>query len=173
MNAAVPEKRAASESLDALLGEDQALGSVTQRPASTSLGALFVLCRALSGFAWVFAFWLLWPELAQEASVEADERALVFWLIAGVAAFWAVALLGLAWSIWRGSNGARVLGMIGLTISISSAAVGYFASGQEITIRTTLVTLALDILGLLALSSRAAREWARARRGDSRPAPRQ
>lgn len=164
MNAAVPEKRAASESLGALLVEDQAPGLETRRPASTALGSLFVLCRALSGFAWVGAFWLLWPELAGEAGLKADERVLVFWLIAGASAFWAFVLLALAWLIWRGGNAARVLVMIGLTISTISAAVGYFAAGQEITIRTTLVTLAFDILVLLALSSRASREWARGRR---------
>ena len=46
-------------------------------------------------------------------------------------------------------------------VSVASAAIGYFANGEEITIRTTLLTLALDILVLLALSSRDARAWAR------------
>ncbi len=51
--------------------------------------------------------------------------------------------------------------MLGLTVSIITAAVGYFANGEEITVRTTLVTLALDILVLLALSSRPSRAWSR------------
>ena len=69
--------------------------------------------------------------------------------------------LTFAWSIWRGSNLARVLMMCGVTISTISAATSYFVNGEQITIQTTLLTVALDILVLLALSSRDARVWAR------------
>ena len=60
--------------------------------------------------------------------------------------------------------------MILATLSIVVSWLDYVA-GQEITIRTTLVTLALDILVLLALSSRAARAYAqRPRRPRHQPA---
>jgi hypothetical protein len=59
--------------------------------------------------------------------------------------------------------------MIFATLSITAAAIDYFADGADITIRTTLVTLALDILVLLALSSRAARAYARRPRPRARP----
>jgi hypothetical protein len=73
-----------------------------------------------------------------------------------------------AWLIWRGSNTARVITMSVLTISIATAAVSYFSLGEQITVQTTLLTVALDILVLLALSSREARAWARRPRSSRR-----
>jgi hypothetical protein len=51
--------------------------------------------------------------------------------------------------------------MLFATINITIAAIDSFTGDTEVTIRTTFVTVALDILILLALSSRNARAWAR------------
>ena len=67
----------------------------------------------------------------------------------------------LAVLVYFGNNAARLAVMIVATLSITLAATDYFTGGEDITLRTTLVTLALDILVLLALSSRAARAYAR------------
>ena len=97
--------------------------------------------------------------------IDAEAAPIAFWLIIGAVVIGVLALMLLAWAIWRGSNFARVLVMFSLTFSIITAAVEYFANGAEITIRTTLLTVSFDILVLLALSSNDARAWARRGRG--------
>ncbi|NLA65474.1 MAG: hypothetical protein GX862_06020 [Leucobacter sp.] len=154
-------KRSAAEPVDTLLGHEAAAAASAKRPAALTLGAAFVFARALAGLLWIASFSVLWPDLVRLADVETDEAALVYWLIVGVGALGVVALAVLGWAILRGSNFARVLVMFGLMLSTIAAAVGYFVNGEEITIRTTLLTLALDILVLLALSSRDARNWSR------------
>jgi hypothetical protein len=58
--------------------------------------------------------------------------------------------------------------MVFATLSITLSAIDYFGADAEITLRTTLITLALDILVLLALSSRNARAYARRPRAAKR-----
>ena len=67
----------------------------------------------------------------------------------------------LAVLIYRGYNWARVLVMLYAVVSISGAFATWWVGGQDIRIETTLVTLSLDILVLLALSSRQAAAYAR------------
>ena len=69
--------------------------------------------------------------------------------------------LALAVLVWFGSNWARIVVMLFATISITAFVDRMVTGGAEITLRTTLITLALDILVLLALSSRNARAYAR------------
>ena len=165
MNVGSHRKRAANEPVEALLGRDeQAPTTDSVRPLSITLGALFVLGRGVAGLVWIAAFLLTWPTIAAEDDVTADIRPLVFWLVLGVGVVAVLISFAFAWSIWRGSNLARVLMMCGVTISTITAATSYFANGEQITIKTTLLTVALDILVLLALSSRDARAWARVRR---------
>lgn len=153
-------KRPANEPLETLLTHSE--GSeihVVSRPAAIVLGALFVFGRGLAGLFWLAVLFLLWPTIAKEAEVPSEDQALVLGIILAVGGIAACASLGLAWLIWRGSNFARVLVMFGVTISIVAAAIDYFVYGVTITIQTTLLTLSLDILVLLALSSRDARMW--------------
>lgn len=159
-----PLKRPAMEPVAVLIEREQPVDSVSKRPVSTTLGALFIFGRALAGALWFGAFLLLWNDIATDAKLTADERVLVFSLVLGVSGVGVLVLVLLAVAIWRGSTLARVLVMLGLTLSIATAAVEYFATGQQITIRTTLLTVALDILVLLALSSKDSRAWARRRR---------
>ena len=60
-------------------------------------------------------------------------------------------------------NAARILVLFVSTMGIIAAAVDVFSGGPQITIKTTLLTLSLDILILLALSSRSARAYSRRR----------
>lgn len=156
-----PTKRAAVEPASALVEYERAAAAPTRRPASTVLGAVFVFTRACAGLLWIGAFLLALPELAAEVKLDDEETRVVAWFVSLVSGVGVLALLVLTWLIWRGNNTARILVMSGLTLSIMSAAIGYFAMGEEITIRTTLAVLALDILVLLALSSRDSRAWAR------------
>ena len=155
-------KRAASEPVEVLVTrDDESRSASSPRPLSTTLGALFVFGRGISGLVWIGAFLLAWPEIAAEAHVTAEERPIVFWLVLSIGVLAALSSLVFAWSIWRGSNLARVLVMCGVTLSTITAASSYFANGEQITIQTTLLTVSFDILVLLALSSRDARAWAR------------
>ncbi|WP_312677807.1 hypothetical protein [Microbacterium sp.] len=56
--------------------------------------------------------------------------------------------------------------MVFSTLSIVSSFVAWWAQGQEITLQSTFLSLSLDILILLALSSQSAAAYAR--RGEKR-----
>lgn len=162
MTARTNRKRSANELVEVLLTQSEGTEVLSPtRPVSIVLGSLFVFGRGLAGLLWVGVFFLAWPELAAEAGVEDDVRTPVLWIFLSVGLLFSLISLFIAWSIWRGSNLARVFVMIGVTISTITAAVGYFVNGDTITIKTTLLTVALDILVLLALSSHDARAWAR------------
>lgn len=155
-------KRAANEPVEVLVARDiESQPTTHARPHSITLGALFVFGRGIAGLFWIGAFLLAWPSIADEEKITADERPFVFWLVLIIGAIAALTSLVFAWSIWRGSNLARVIVMCGVTLSTITAATSYFANGEQITIQTTLLTVSLDILVLLALSSRDARSWAR------------
>lgn len=169
MSARTDRKRPANEPVEVLLTSNEGAElRVPTRPPSITLGGLFVFGRGLAGLLWLGAFYLMWPEIAEQADVSADENTAVLWLILGAGGLASLVLLVIAWSIWRGSNLARVVVMFGVTISTTTAAVGYFVNGETITMQTTLLTVALDVLVLLALSSRDARAWARRPRGPRR-----
>lgn len=160
MSAQQERKRPANEPLEVLLSEnDQAVVQVVSRPTSIVLGALFVFGRGLAGLFWLLVFYMAWPALAKEAEVSSEDQALVLGIILAIGGIAALVSLCFAWFIWRGSNFARLMVMFGVTISITTAATGYFLNGDTITIHTTLLTVAFDILVLLALSSRDARAW--------------
>lgn len=159
--ASAGEKRTAFEPAQALLGPEDPRSRPKQRPISTTLGALFVIGRAVVGVIWVVAFVFQWIDFARAEGIDADVTTGVLTLVGAVSGVGIIILLVLGGLIWRGSNVARVVTMCGLTLSIISAAVGYFVQHQEITIHTTLLTVSFDILVLLALSSRDARTWAR------------
>ncbi len=87
---------------------------------------------------------------------------------------WLAFYLVLAWLVVRGVNWARIASMLIATASLLVSFVEWWQSGLEITLRTTLLSVALDILILLALSSQAARAFARTKRGalaEKEPAP--
>lgn len=161
------EKRPAFEPPTALVQRQPAPPSM-RRPAATTFGAVLVVCRVLAGVVWLFALALSWRQVVADDlditidSVQAEEASnLVLGVILiGGAAVLLVEIV-LAVLIYFGSNWARITVMVFATISISVSAIDYFGADAEITLRTTLVTLALDILVMLALSSRNARAYAR------------
>lgn len=163
-----PRKRAAFEPLAAPVAHDPAM----RRPAATVAGGVLVLLRAAAGIVWGLTVAFELPPWVQAVAGAADGSgaeptltlsdlglsAGVFFGILGVITV-IQALFGIL--LLRGSNVARVLVMLVSTVSIVSAFVGWWELGQEITVGTTLVTVSLDILVLLALSSRDAAAYAR------------
>jgi len=175
------EKRAAFEPPAELVRPVTASPDM-KRPGSTAAGAVLVVLRVIAGVVWLVALAAQWDRVLEEdggIDPESAEGVASYGVLAFIVVFGAVVLLVqllLAFAVYRGSNAARLTLMILATLSIMVSWVDYLA-GQEITLRTTLVTLALDILVLLALSSRAARAYARrprpkrGARAASTPAP--
>jgi hypothetical protein len=140
-----------------------------RRPAATAFGALLVVLRVIAGVVWLLSLALQWDRVVEEylaAEIEQGlldaqgvDALLVTLLVVG--GFVLAIDLAFAVLVYFGNNVARLAVMILATLSITVAAIDYFSGGEDITIRTTLITLALDILVLLALSSRAARAYAR------------
>ena len=79
----------------------------------------------------------------------------------GIGAFFLALDAVFAVLILRGHNWPRILVMLISTISIASAFIAWWAVGDEITLDGTFPSLSLDILVLLALSSRSAAAYAR------------
>ncbi|MGO4690535.1 hypothetical protein [Glaciibacter sp. 2TAF33] len=144
-----------------------------RRPQSTVFGALLMGARSLSGVVFIIVAAWDWRSFAGSLALEdgsgaplddATTRAVVIVLLCvyGVAL---VFYLAVALFVFLGHNWARILAMTGATISILIAFADYWNNGVEITLRTTLASLTLDILVLLALSSTSARQYARRPRG--------
>jgi hypothetical protein len=141
-----------------------------KRPLATVAGALLMVARTFSGVIVIIVAGLTWREFAEtlveDARLEGGgitigQAGVVLTI---VLAFYALALvlyLLLALFVYLGHNWARIVAMAFATISIVIAFTDYVNNGVQITLRTTLVSLALDILILLALSSSPARLYAR------------
>ncbi len=163
-----PQKRPAFESPGDLVrpvGYDPDM----PRPAAISAGAGLVMLRVIAGFVWLTALAFNWGDVAHDIEIELGDdatlpnevKAIGLVLILAVGGV-ATLLEGvLAVLIYRGHNWARVLVMLYAVVSISAAFTTWWVGGQDIRIETTLLTLSLDILVLLALSSRQAAAYAR------------
>lgn len=164
-----PRKRAAFEPLAPPVVRDPRM----RRPAATVAGGVLVLLRAISGAVWGASVAFGLPPWLRSVSGFAngdntiptdqtiDDLGIGIEAFIGVMA--TICLVQVVFGIlllW-GSNAARVIVMIVSTISIAAAFVSWWETGVEITVATSLVTLALDILVLLALSSRDAAAFAR------------
>ncbi|WP_295781445.1 hypothetical protein [uncultured Microbacterium sp.] len=156
---------------------------VHHRPLAIVAGAVLVLLRAAAGALWAVSVAFALPpwlrDVAGAWSGDAGEAADVSASDLGVGTAVFLGTLGVVCAIQVvlgirilfGGNRSRVFVMLISVTSISASFVGWWEFGQEISIRTTLITLALDILVLLALSSRDAAAYARrprARRGRRR-----
>ncbi|MEI5582843.1 MULTISPECIES: hypothetical protein [unclassified Agromyces] len=162
----VPEKRAAFEP-PARLAEREPIRRRMRRPAATAFGSVLVLLRVIAGVLWLVSLALNWSAVEREfdvrlggasAAAASDAALAIVLLIGGTVLAIDVVLAVL---IWFGSNWARITVMLFATINITIAAIDSFTGDAEVTIRTTFFTVALDILILLALSSRDSRAWAR------------
>ena len=162
------EKRPAYES-PASLARPVTAPTSMRRPAATAFGAVLVVLRVVAGIVWLISLSVLWDELLHEqlditVDPGTDEQAATDAVLAFILVFGAIVLvveLALAVLVWFGSNWARIVVMLFATISITGSWIESVTGSAEITLRTTLITLALDILVLLALSSRNARAYAR------------
>lgn len=162
------EKRPAFES-PASLARPVTAPTGMRRPAATAFGAGLVVLRVVAGIVWLVSLAVFWEELLREqfditVDADTDEQAVTDAVLAFILVSGAIVLvveLGLAVLVWFGSNWARIMVMLFATISITSSWLESVTGSAEITLRTTLVTLALDILVLLALSSRNSRAYAR------------
>ncbi|WP_082717047.1 hypothetical protein [Microterricola viridarii] len=140
-----------------------------KRPAPITMGAVLMCLRVLSGglfIAIVFAdrAGFLHDYLFDGKTVTADDltaAGFVIDILMSVYGVWLLFYLVVAWLVWRGVNWARIAAMLFATVSILVPFAEWWQSGLEITLRTTLLSLALDILILLALSSQSARAYAR------------
>lgn len=145
-----------------------------RRPTSTVAGVVLVLLRVVAGILILMALIANWDTIAQDLgvwdgsdSLGPDARAAILWGVVAIGgAILALDAL-LAVLIYRGLNWPRVLVMLIAVISISTVFIAWWVQDQEFTIEGVFVSLSLDILILLALSSRAAAAYAR--RNERRP----
>ncbi|WP_076682339.1 hypothetical protein [Microbacterium sp. RU33B] len=162
-----PAKRSAYEPVEQLLartGYDPDM----KRPLTITAGVLLVVLRVLAGVYVIIDFGLNWDSVIRDASIEIDGVAwspealrdsfVAFAVILG-AALLIDAVMALL--VYRGVNWARVLVMTVSVVSISSSFAAWWVQGERIHLDGTFLTLALDILVLLALSSRSAAAYAR------------
>lgn len=168
------EKRAAFESPGRLAEREPAQPRM-RRPLATAFGSVLVVLRVIAGVVWLIALAAEWDTLVEHefdvrleaaSDAAASDAALTLVLVIGGTVL-AIDLV-FAVLIWFGSNWARITVMLFATINITIAAIDSFTGDVEVTIRTTLLTVALDILILLALSSRESRAFARTTRGFGR-----
>lgn len=162
-----PRKRPAFEPVSRLLaptGYDPDM----RRPAPLVAGFVLVLLRVLSGALMLTGLALGWDWLLLDESEDLaglrDEPGvgpLAIMLVVVVGAVVLLVDLTFAVLVFRGNNVARVIVMLISVVSITTAFGAWWVQGQEITLNTTFISLSLDILILLALSSRGAAAYAR------------
>ncbi|MDN3496989.1 hypothetical protein QL996_13690 [Planococcus sp. APC 4015] len=158
-----PEKRPAYEPASRLLtptGYDPDM----PRPTSIYAGVGLILLRVVAGALILAGVALGWGgvELDIDAAVDGvDLEALARGAVVGVGGAFVVLDALFAFFVLRGRNWARVFVMFVSAASISFSFVGWWVQGQKIGLDGTFVSLSLDILILLALSSRSAAAYAR------------
>jgi hypothetical protein len=149
-----------------------------RRPVPTVLGALLMMLRVAAGAGFVVLNLLDWQrfvlsEVAAD-SLSPDEQSTVGIVLAiamglfgaGLILYFLLALL-----VLFGSNWARIAAMSYSSLIIVISAIDFFNGGPQVSLRNNLLGLALDILVVLALSSKRSRIWARRPRiRDVRPA---
>ena len=163
----VPEKRPAFEPAAGLLkptGYDPRM----PRPAATVAGAALVLLRTLGGVIVLAGIAAGWDGLlaAVDSAVEVltpgpDDRRTGLVLVVAVGSAVLLFEAMLAVLIFKGYNWPRGLVMLVATFDISTTFFAWSARGQDISVQNALFSVALDILVLLALSSRSAAAYAR------------
>lgn len=142
------------------------------RPQAIIIGAALIGARVLAGLLFIGVTSLNWRQVADSLEVDLGKSGVTGpaaqdLVLASVLIVYGVALLvelTIAWFVFIGHNWARVAAMAMATLSIVIQLASSLTDGVAITLRTTLPSLALDILILLALSSAAARTYARTRR---------
>lgn len=139
-------------------------------PASVIAGAMLVLLRVAAATATLFGIAASWSELVArlghapgDGSALGSALSLPIVLVAGAIVL--AVELGLVVLILVGNDLARIAVMAYAVVTITGAFVAWWAQGQHFTVGMSLVTIALDVLILLALSARGAATYARRARG--------
>jgi hypothetical protein len=95
---------------------------------------------------------------AQSLDIEGGRPALI---VAGsVVAFIGLIDIGLALAVFSGRNWARILLMLSCVLTTTTAFIGDANGSEAVTLATSLPTVGLSIMVLLALSSNRARQYA-------------
>jgi hypothetical protein len=139
-----------------------------KRPVSTVAGVVLVLLRVIAGVGWIASIGLEWQRYVRELDVSYEDvvstpQVTEMTLLVAVIALGVFVVIDatLAFFVLGGHNWARVAIMSVSAISITTSFLQWWDDGLEISIATTLLTVGLDILILLALSSRSAAAYAR------------
>lgn len=142
--------------------------TVPRRPTATTVGALLVLLGVVADLHWLGALSGSWTEVLRGISLggTADpagvaESTTAWAVTVAVLASVALAQVGLAWGVFRGREWPRMTVLVLAAVSTTSAFAGWALSGERITLHTTLLTVAVDVLVLLTLSGSDARAYAR------------
>jgi hypothetical protein len=164
-----PEKRPAFEPA-ALLAEPGRPDPAMKRPGATVAGAMLTLLRAAAGIVWMVSVALGWESLTASLTIDhgtggppltVDASHVALSVVLGGMGLLVAVDVALAFLILRGWNWPRVFVMFVSVVSICSTFFSWWFQGEDLRLNTTLFSLALDILVLLALSSRGAAAYAR------------
>lgn len=141
-----------------------------KRPPSVLGGVLLMVVRALTGGFAILTVLTSWDAFAATivlngqnlASTDPQAAGAVLGGVLAAYGLYLLLYLGLAALVFTGRNWARVVAMSFASVSILLSFADYALGGAQITLRTSLVSVTIDILILLALSSTQARHYARA-----------
>ncbi|MDR6988453.1 hypothetical protein J2Y66_002957 [Paenarthrobacter nitroguajacolicus] len=144
-----------------------------RRPAPIIMGAALVVARSIAAFVLAVTLFTS-PDLVSDITTDGEgldpqTTTAVVTLMGLVVLVFGLGEVFLAWRIFLGSNGARVIAMALSSISILVQAVDYSTGSANITLEAGLSGLATDILVLLALSSQRARVYAKRQRVPALP----
>lgn len=142
---------------------------VVRRPAPTLFGAVVVMLSALTPVVILLLVLFDWQGVRDSILLDTDAdlpktldfRDVTVWAIVIGTAVFALLELLLGLFVMFGSNAARIAVLAFSVIGIVAAAIDHIEGHQAITLGTNLISLSLDILILIALSSDRARDYAR------------
>ncbi|WP_337000536.1 MULTISPECIES: hypothetical protein [unclassified Microbacterium] len=140
-----------------------------KRPLATGLGAVLMWLRVIWGFISILVYVLNWSAVRNDVfSAVADVEPIPLdvadgFLLAGFIALgvWYLFYGVLAGFVLAGSNWARITAMSFASVGIIVVFLDWWNEGIQVTFRTSLASVAFDILVLLALSAQSARRFAR------------
>ena len=136
-----------------------------RRPAPTMTGAFLVVIRALAALALAITLLTSGGNITiEDANLDPQTTTAAIVTIAAIVLVFGLGEVFLAWRIFLGSNGARVIAMGLSSISIVVQAIDASTGTTNLTLEAGLSGLATDILVLLALSSQRARIYAKRQR---------
>ena len=134
-----------------------------KRPAQIAFGAAVAFLRGLAFLPIALLLLLLPAQYAQQMSVEGVnvEGGRPALIVAGaLIALIALVDIGLAIAVFVGRNWARIVLMLSCVLTTTIAFIGNANGSEAVTLATSLPTVGINIMVLLALSSHRAREYA-------------